>query len=38
MWSLAAMGTNALLKPELDPDLGAPWAYHPFGKKLLKSL
>ena len=38
LWSLAAMSTNSILRPDEDPDAGAPWAFHPFGKKMLQSL
>ena len=32
------MATSKALCSGLDPDRGAPWAYHPFGRRLLKSL
>ena len=38
MWSLAALVTSSVLKPNPDPDKGAPWAVHPFGRKLFNSL
>ncbi len=38
MWSLAAVSSNPDLKYKENPDLGAPWAKHPFGRQLLKSL
>ena len=38
VWSLAELATSKALASGLDPDRGAPWAYHPFGRRLLKSL
>ncbi|ELT94839.1 hypothetical protein CAPTEDRAFT_124558 [Capitella teleta] len=38
MWSLAALANDKNLTPDLDPEKGSPWALHPFGRKMLKSI
>ncbi|XP_072051931.1 GATOR2 complex protein WDR59-like [Amphiura filiformis] len=38
IWSLAAVSSNPNLKCTENPDEGSPWAKHPFGRQLLKSL
>ena len=38
VWSLAAMASDNSLQADSEPDHGPPWASHPFGRKLLKSL
>uniref|UniRef100_A0A8C4NE65 WD repeat domain 59 n=1 Tax=Eptatretus burgeri TaxID=7764 RepID=A0A8C4NE65_EPTBU len=38
VWSLAAASTSSFLAPSINPDVETPWAAHPFGRGLLKSL
>uniref|UniRef100_UPI0035900280 GATOR2 complex protein WDR59 isoform X3 n=1 Tax=Myxine glutinosa TaxID=7769 RepID=UPI0035900280 len=38
VWSLAAASTSSFLAPSSNPDVETPWAAHPFGRGLLKSL
>ena len=37
MWSLLALTVPLTANPSLDPSI-QPWASHPFGKEMLKSL
>ena len=37
LWSMVAVTVPPSLQPSLDPDV-EPWACHPFGRKLIKSL
>ncbi|XP_051580898.1 GATOR complex protein WDR59-like isoform X2 [Myxocyprinus asiaticus] len=38
VWALASAATSHDLNPDPDPDAGTPWAKHPFGQHLLKTL
>jgi hypothetical protein len=38
LWSLVALMADKRLKPSDEPDDGAPWETHPFGRNLLQSL
>ncbi|XP_028665885.1 GATOR complex protein WDR59 isoform X2 [Erpetoichthys calabaricus] len=38
IWALAAAATSTDLCPDPDPDIGTPWAQHPFGRHLLETL
>ena len=38
MWSLLGLAASEDLSPSSNPDAGLPWAMHPFGRSLLKSL
>ncbi|XP_071498660.1 GATOR2 complex protein WDR59-like [Diadema antillarum] len=38
VWSLAALASSPNLVPHMNPDVERPWAKHPLGRKLLKSL
>jgi len=38
LWSLASLSASPSLLPNPDPNSGAPWASHPFGRKLFQSL
>ncbi|XP_048829115.1 GATOR complex protein WDR59 isoform X1 [Brienomyrus brachyistius] len=38
VWALASAATSGDLSPNAEPDAGAPWAQHPFGRLLLETL
>ncbi|XP_061127715.1 GATOR2 complex protein WDR59-like isoform X3 [Syngnathus typhle] len=38
VWALASAATGRGLSPDSDPDADAPWASHPFGRRLLETL
>uniref|UniRef100_A0A3B3RWG4 WD repeat domain 59 n=1 Tax=Paramormyrops kingsleyae TaxID=1676925 RepID=A0A3B3RWG4_9TELE len=38
VWALASAATSGGLSPNAEPDAGAPWAQHPFGRLLLETL
>lgn len=38
MWSLLSLVAGGGQELSKDPYDGAPWAQHPFGRKLIKSL
>ncbi|GAB6032166.1 hypothetical protein CHUAL_010817 [Chamberlinius hualienensis] len=38
VWSIVSVTVNSELTPHADPNLGMPWAHHPFGRELFQSL